>query len=466
MRLKSKTIGITFIIITIANYACHAEQTMSKAEALQLGTEAYIYGYPLVTMDLTKKIMTNVTVPTGSRGPMGRFNNLSRYPTAYYRDVTAPNADTLYSFAWLDLSKEPYILQVPEVKNRYYLMPMLSAWTNVFADPGTRTTGNAAHDFAIVGPFWKGNLPKQLIIIKSPTNLVWILGRTYCDGTPDDYEAVHLIQYKYKLIPLSSYGQLYTPPDGSVDPNIDMKTPVRDQVNALDADHFFKKLAALMQENPPTKEDAPMLAKLAKLGIIPGKQFSINKLQPEAAKMLNQSVKDAQKKIMAQEEKAGTIKNGWMITTKTGNYGTDYLQRAFIAAIGLGANLPQDAIYPTTRVDSTGQKLNGKNHYIIHFAKDGLPPVNAFWSLTMYDKNYYFVPNELNKFTISQRNPLKTNKDGSIDIYIQYDSPGPDKETNWLPAPNDDFILMFRFYWPKEKLITGQWVPPPVKRLY
>lgn len=466
-KINTRNISIFIISIFLFSSTLQAEKAvkLSEVDALKLGTEAYIYGYPLVTMDLTRQVITNVPSPEGSRGPMGRFNNLGEYPNASYHDVTAPNADTLYSMAWLDLSEEPYVLHVPNEKGRYYLMPMLSAWTNVFASPGTRTTGEKEHDFVIVGPNWKGTLPKGLIEIKSPTNMIWILGRTYCTGTPEDYAETHLIQYDYKLTPLSSFGKLYLPPDATIDPNIDMKTPIRDQVNALNADTFFKKLAALMKNNPPAKADAPMLAKLAKLSIIPGKDFDISKLNPEAAKGLNQAVKTGQEKIMAQVKNAGVIKNGWTITTKTGDYGTDYIQRAFIAAVGLGANLPQDAIYPTTSVDNNGQKLNGINHYIIHFAKGETPPVNAFWSLTMYNTNYFFVSNPLNKYTVSPRNKLSENKDGSVDLYIQNDSPGKDKEANWLPAPKDDFILMFRFYWPKEALLKGKWYPPAVKKV-
>lgn len=441
-----------------------ASQKMNEAEAVKLGTEAYIYGYPLITMDLTRHVMTNVQKPEGTRGPMGQFINLREYPTASFRDVTAPNADTLYSAAWLDLQKEPYVLHVPEEHGRYYLMPMLSAWTDVFSVPGKRTTGTSMQNFVISGPNWDGPLPKELTVIKSPTNIVWILGRTYCSGTAEDYKIVHQIQDEYKVIPLSSYGKSYTPPKGKVDASIDMKTPVRDQVNNLDAATYFQRLAMLLKTNPPAKADAPMVAKLAKLGIIPGQNFNINQLNPEAINGLKKAVQAGQEKIIGQSKKAGEIKNGWVFTTKTGQYGQDYLQRAYIAAIGLGANLPQDAIYPTTTIDSSGQKLNGKNNYIIHFAKGNLPPVKGFWSLTMYDDHYFFVDNPLNKYSVNERNGLIKNSDGGIDLYIQNKSPGKDKESNWLPAPIGNFILMFRFYWPDDSIINGQWSLPMVKK--
>ncbi len=414
-------------------------------------------------MDMTRRVMTNVEKPEAMRGPMGQFLNAREYPDAKFKDVTAPNADTLYSSAWLDLSKEPYVLHVPDEKNRYYLIPMLSGWTDVFEVPGKRTTGTKEHNYAITGPNWNGTLPKGITQLKSPTNMVWILGRTYCSGTPEDYKEVHAIQDQYKVVPLSAFGKPYTPPKGTVDPNIDMKTPVRDQVNAMDAAAFFKRLAELMKDNPPAKEDAPMVASLAKLGIVPGQEFDLSKADPIVAKALQKVLRTAQTKIMAHDKDAGVLKNGWTFSLKTGLYGTDYLQRAYVAAIGLGANRPQDAIYPTTLVDAQGKKLNGANKYVIHFAKGEMPPVKGFWSLTMYNDQYFFVDNSLNKYTVSQRNKLVKNKDGSVDLLIQHESPGKDKEANWLPAPEGDFILMFRFYWPKDALLNGKWNPPAVE---
>lgn len=437
---------------------------ISDSEAEEIGTEAYIFGYPLITMDMTKAIMTNVEVPSEMHAPMGQFLNARVYPDASFKDVTAPNADTLYSSAWLDLSKEPYILHVPDEEGRYYLMPMLDGWTDVFASPGTRTTGTKAGDFAVTGPNWKGKLPEGVKELKSPTNLVWILGRTYSTGTPEDYKAVHEIQDKYTLTPLSSWGNPYTPPKGKVDANIDMKTPVRDQVNQLGAEHYFKKLAELLKNNPPSAEDAPILAKLAKIGIVPGKEFDLNKLDFAIASALKRAPKNGLEKIMAHETKAGKNINGWIVTKETGKYGTDYLQRAFVAAIGLGANLPQDAIYPVGKVDRDGNPLNGANRYILHFAKGQTPPVKGFWSLTMYDDQYFFVRNPLNRYSLSPRNNLKYNDDGSLDLYVQNESPGADKEANWLPSPKGNFILMFRFYWPEEAIINETWQPPVIQK--
>lgn len=457
---------VCLMALTFSSVEANASNSaLTQAEALQLGTDVYVYGYPLVTTEMTRRVMTNVESVEGLRAPMGQFVNAREYPNASFRDVTAPNADTLYSSAWINVGAEPYVLQVPDEDGRFYLMPMLSGWTNIFAVPGTRTTGTKAQNFAIVGPNWKGTLPNNVKELKSPTNMVWILGRTYCTGTPEDYKAVHAIQDQYKLMPLSAFGKDYTPPKGKIDPSIDMKTPVRNQVNALSAEAYFNQLSQLLKDNPPAKEDAPMVAKMAKLGIKPGEPFHINQLDDAAQKGLEQSVKAGQEAIQKHYKKAGVDKNGWVYTTKTGTYGTDYLQRAFIAEVGLGANLPQDAIYPSTTVDSKGAKLNGANKYTMHFANGGLPPVKGFWSLTMYDDKYFFTQNALNRYTVSPRDNLKKNEDGSIDLFIQHESPGKEKESNWLPAPQGDFILMLRFYWPEETLIKGTWTPPAVVKV-
>ncbi len=440
-------------------------------EAVPEGIEAYVYGYPLVTMEMTRRIMTNVAEPEGTRAPMGHFARIRSYPNAEFRDVTAPNADTLYTTAWIDVGKEPYVLSLPDANDRYYLFPMLDGWTNVFEVPGKRTTGTGAQKYAITGPGWKGELPEGVTEYKSPTSLVWLLGRIYCTGTPEDYAAVHKMQDEISLVPLSSYGKPYSPPAGKVDPSIDMKTAVREQVNALSVEDYFTLLAKLMVDNPPAEADKPMLEKMAKLGIVPGQPFDGSKLGPVARKAFAEVPKIANEKIMRWLKEgvlAGDMKleHGWAFTTKTGLYGTNYLQRALVTAIGLGANRPQDAVYPTSEGPDVLGSYTGEKKYVMHFEKGQLPPAKGFWSLTMYDKDYFFVNNPLNRYSISARQDLKPNADGSVDLYIQNESPGKDKESNWLPAPKDKFILMMRLYWPQEtppSIIDGSWKIPPVK---
>jgi len=460
------------MIVVIGAWPCarSADRAISvgEPEALQIATEAYIYGYPLVTMEMTRHVMTNVATPDGQHAPMGQFALMREYPTASFRDVTAPNADTLYSVAWLDLSDEPYILSIPDAHGRYYLMPMLDAWTSVFQVPGKRTTGTKAQKYAITGPMWKGTLPAGVTEYKSPTNLVWILGRTYCTGTPEDYKAVHAFQDQLSLVPLSAYGKGYTPPPGRVDPSIDMKTAVRDQVNALDAEAYFKLMVELMKNNPPAPADAPILARMSRIGIVPGQDFDITKLEPATAAALQSVPKLAAEKLKASFTSVGTFVNGWGIMLKTGEYGTDYLDRAFVTAIGLGANRPEDAVYPTSLTTTDGKPYDGTNKYVMHFDKGELPPVRGFWSLTMYNAEFFFVDNPLNRYTLSERNHLKFNVDGSVDLYLQAANPGPDKESNWLPAPEGRFIPMLRLYWPKEtapSILDGTWKPPAVQQV-
>ena len=464
-------IGGAFSTLSLSSLRAEFDGPLARGieggEEFWLATDAYIYGYPLVTMEMTRRVITNVASVAGTRGPMGQFIKLRQYPDASFRDVTAPNADTLYTMAWLDVGKEPWVLSIPDMKDRYFLVPMLDGWTNVFQVPGKRTTGTGAQTYAITGLGWKGTLPPGVREYKSPTSIVWILGRIYCTGTAEDYAAVHALQDQFALVPLSSYGKPYSPPAGTVDPSIDMKTAVREQVNRMDAVSYFNLLAQLMKANPPAAADAPELAKFAKIGLVPGKDFDASKLDADFVKRIPQVAFD---RIMLQFKVGKSIRNvnGWMYDSDAGVYGTDYLNRAFITAIGLGANRVQDAVYPTSLKDADGKAYDGANKYVIHIPKGQLPPVRGFWSVTMYDANYFFVANPINRYSISARQNLKANPDGSIDLYVQNQSPGADKESNWLPAPKDKFILMLRMYWPNEKppsIINGTWKPPACKKV-
>ncbi len=441
-----------------------AESQLTEEEAAKLGVEAVVYGFPLVIVDVTKRVQTNVEEPNhNGHAPINQFSNFLKYPTAAYKDVVRMNVDTLYSFAWLDLSKEPMILSVPDTNYRYYLMPVLNAWTNVFASPGKRTTGTKAGHFAIVGPNWKGELPEGVKELKSPTNTAMIAGRTQANG-PADYEAVNAIQREYKLTPLSAFGKPYTPPKGIVDPNIDTKTPPVEQVGKMDAATFFSTLATLLKSNPPPAADAPALAQLAKIGIVPGQDFDMSKLDAATAKGLEKSVQVALAKLQEAAKKMGKPINGWSVPPMNlANFGTDYGVRAVVALVGLGANLPQDAIYPSAFVDGDGKPLNGTNCYVIHFDKGQMPPVNAFWSITMYNAQSFFVDNPINRYNLAGWMPLKYNDDGSLDLYFQKESPGTEKESNWLPAPEGAFSLTLRMYWPKESALDGSWHPPAVR---
>ena len=465
------TAGLAGAFSTAAWSASRAEGLLAGGieglEDFWLATDAYVFGYPLVTMEMTRRVITNAAKVEGTHGPMGQIIKLRQYPDASFRDVTAPNADTLYTTAFFDVGKEPWVLSLPDMKDRYALFPMLDGWTNVFQVPGKRTTGTNAQTYAITGPGWNGTLPAGVKQYKSPTSLVWLLGRIYCTGTPEDYAAVHALQDQCKLVPLSAWGKDYTPPPGKVDPSIDMKTAVRDQVNRMDAVEYFTLLAQLMKTNPPSAADAEEVARYAAIGLVPGQDFDASKLKADFAKRIPGIAFD---RIMLQFKVGKSIRNinGWMFDSVTGIYGTDYLNRAFVTAIGLGANRIQDAVYPTSQKDEHGSDYTGANKYVMHFPKGQLPPTQGFWSITMYDANYFFVANPINRYSISPRQNLKSNPDGSVELLIQKESPGFDKESNWLPAPDGKFVLMLRMYWPNEtapSIIDGTWTIPPVRKV-
>lgn len=442
---------------------------LSSKEAFDIATEAYIFGYPLVTMDQTRRVMTDVPFPQGLRAPLGQFARTRTYALASSHDVTVPNADMLYTIAWLDVSQEPWVLSLPDTKDRYDLFTMLDGWSTVFAAPGKRTSGTGAQKWAIIGPGWKGKLPPGLKTCKSPTGIVWVLGRIRCTGTPEDYVAVHALQDQCSVVPLSAYGKPYTPTPGVVDPQVDMKTPVREQVNALSIGNFFNRLAYLMKDNPPARADARMVKKMARLGIIPGKPFDMNRFDTAVVQTLESVPQTALGKITDSFKgatKGGdwTYQNGWMLTLKTGTYDDDYTQRALLALIGLGANLPQDLLAATSTVDGSGQPYVGNSSYVMHFAPGQAPAANGFWSLTLYDAKGFFVQNPLGRYTLNARDPLAFNADGSLDLYFQRFPPSVEREANWLPVPEGRFTLMLRFYWPKENLLSGSWTVPPVKK--
>lgn len=461
---------------TAAQLPTAAAQTapISEQEAHAIAVNAYLYFYPLVTMDLTRRQMTNA--PAGKKlgaGPPNMFHSVAEYPSATDKVVVRPNFDTLYSTAWLDLTGEPVVVSVPDTNGRYYLLPVLDMWTDVFASPGWRTTGTGTQHFLVAPAGWRPdlrerfdeelNLPKGTQRIDAPTSHAWIIGRIKTDG-PQDYDAVHQIQAGLKITPLSKWGSS-TLTEVKTDPSVDMTTPPKEQVDAMPADKFFAYAADLLKANRPHLTDGPILARMRKIGIEPGKNFDMAKVSPQLKKALEAAPASAQRLMQWKLPRLARAANHWSMNTETmGVYGNDYLKRAIIAQQGLGANTPQDAIYPLSLGDQEGRPLEGANKYALHFDKATLPPVDAFWSVTLYDQQGYQVANSLNRFAISSWMPLKRAPDGSLTLYVQHESPGKDKEANWLPAPKGPFNLTMRLYAPKSEALTGKWNPPPVTR--
>jgi hypothetical protein len=453
-------LSVAFACVLAFTTTSSQTQDVNLVDAQTIAREAYIYFYPLVLMDVSRKHFTNIEAgKMFARGPMNTFSHARTFPPATFRGATHANFDTLYSVGWLDLTKEPVVISVPDTHGRYYLLQLLDMWTDSFAGIGKRTTGTGPGDFAVVAPGWQGDLPQGLQRINAPTPFVWVIGRTRTDG-PQDYDAVHKVQDGYKMTLLSQWGK---PPQAvtvKVDPSVDMKTPPVKQVEQMTPDAYFAYAAELLKVNGPHLTDQPTLARMTRLGIETGQSFDPDKAGPVIRQALQTAPAAAQKAIVAEWPKVGRAVNGWVMNTDSGVYGANYIKRAAVAMFEIGMNLPEDSIYP----DTAATPLDGHNNYVIHFAKGELPPVDEFWSVTVYDLHGFTVPNPTDRYTLGDRSNLNTNADGSVDIYLQNKSPGSDKESNWLPVPAEPFTLHARLYSPRPAAIDGTWAMPAVTK--
>jgi hypothetical protein len=445
---------------------------MSKLEGLSdeqihdIGLNAYMYLYPLVTMDVTRRQMTNN--PSGEmagHGPINTFVHIREFPSAEFKEVVRPNFDTLYSSAWLDLSDGPIVVSTgPVADGRYYELPMYDMWTDAFAVPGERTSGTNAGQWALVPPGWHGELPEGLPRIDAPTPTVWIIGRTQTNG-PGDYAAVAEIQDGFGLTPLADWGG-----SGSVDrpftrdPSVDMATPPLLQVNSMSAEAFFDEAMRLLAIHPPHMTDWSLVEQMRRIGVVGGSTYS--DLAPKVRSQLDGVPAEGRQTLIEMLPRLAKTVNGWQMNIDTmGVYGNFYVKRAIVAMIGLGANSAEDAIYPVLMADADGEPVSGDHAYVLHFDADDLPPVRAFWSVTMYDSQGFQAANELNRFAIGDRDNLHYNTDGSLDIFVQHTSPGSDHESNWLPAPRGPLGITMRLYAPKAEALLGKWNPPPIQRV-
>jgi hypothetical protein len=466
--LSRAAVGALLLLSSVVFASAAPAGPVTEEEAHDIAMEAYIYTYPLVLMDVTRRVTINVAegVKPGM-GPMNAFHHFRAYPPIDFKEVVRPNFDTLYSIAWLDLTRGPMVVSAPDTNGRYYLLPMLDMWTDVFAVPGKRTSGTKANAFAVVPAGWKGRLPKNVERIDAPTPHVWIIGRTQTNG-PKDYAAVHKVQDGYAVTPLSAWGKRKPKQaKATIDPTVDMKTPPMEQVNKMPAAAYFEYAAELMKTNPPHVTDWSIVARMKRIGLEPGKPFDAGKLSPPVHAALDRGAADGLKLMYAKIPTLARVVNGWQMNTDTmGVYGDYYLKRAIVALVGLGANQPEDAVYPFLMADADGKPLVGENNYVLHFSKDELPPVEAFWSVTMYDEAGFPVANPINRYAIGDRDDLKYGADGSLDLYIQHDSPGESKEANWLPSPaSGKLAVTMRLYAPKPQALDGRWNPPAVQQV-
>ena len=438
---------------------------VSEDEAYSIGLEAYTSAFPMVLMEVTRRVSTNAGIDARPRAPINQFAHMERYPDATFKDVVRPNADTLYSTLWFDVGREPLILTLPNTAGRYHVVPIMDMWTDVFATLGTRTTGNDGGTVALVGPHWQGALPKGMRMVRSPTDMGWIIGRIQTNGAAD-YEHVHRMQKGLNATPLSNQGKpnpaFATP---TADRSIDMNPPV-EQVAKMTPTAFFAQFAETLKRNPPHASDYAVLLRMERIGLVPGQGFDLASADPAVQRGMTRAAADAWQRIVTRRKGLSLTRNKWVaMGNALGVYGNDYLQRAFIGFAGLGALPPEEAIYPMAPLDGDGKPLTGASRYVLHFAKEDLPPADAFWSLTMYGADQFFVANPLDRFAIGDRDRLAFNADGSLDLYIQKDSPGAGKEANWLPAPDGPFTMNLRLYLPRRPATEGSWTPPPVKRV-
>lgn len=431
----------------------------------QTAEDGVVYAYPLLLMEATRALQTAVAAPDEERAPLNRLRLQRGLPDARTTDVAYPNVDALYVSAWLDLAAEPQVLVVPDPGRRFAMLPLLDAWSETFARLDARGSGRRGRAYALVGPGWQGTLPDGVQRVDAPTSMVWLLGRIGVDGRAD-LAAARRLQNGFRLLPLSAWGKRYLPPKRvPVDAAVDTTTSAAARIARMDAAAVFGSLAMLLHDNPPRAADAPLLERLATIGVVPGKPFDPAALPAAQRSAVEAGVRDGLRRI----EEAGSAPkqrsvNGWSYAIEAGHYGTDYRQRAAMAAASLGANAPEDAVYPFARSDAAGQPLDGTHRYVLHFDLSALPPVGAFWSLTAYDAQGRLVANRLGRYALDSRDRLRFNRDGSLDLYLQHAQPPYAKRANWLPLPQGVCAVILRLYAPQPEVLDGRWTLPPIGR--
>jgi hypothetical protein len=441
-------------------------------KAKDIAEAGLIYGLPIV---MNYGVMYEYAVDRNSGQFKAPFNQIKNEPNVYtYKDtaVVTPNSDTPYSLLFMDLRAEPIVLSVPAVDpKRYYSVMLCDANTYNYGYIGSRTTGSEPGDYIVVGPDWKGATPPGIKkVFRSSTQFSAAAYRTQLFN-PDDLDNVRKVQAGYKVQTLSAYlKQPSTAAESAIDfPKIDKE---------LVKTNFFEYLDFALQFAPAQENEKEIRAQLARIGVGPGKTLNFKDLPLEQKLEIGLGMKEGDRKVDEAVANAGKGINGWRISSLAGDsafFNGDWLKRAVAAKAGIYANDAAEATYPFTRTDSDDQTLDGSKHnYTLTFPSGQLPPVNAFWSLTMYDgKTQLLIENPINRYLISSPMlpAMKTSADGSLTIYIQNKSPGADKEANWLPAPDGPIYLMIRLYWPKTEppsilpVGEGTWQPPGVKRV-
>lgn len=441
-------------------------QTPTPTEVRTIAKEATIYGFPLVD---NYRIQYSYFVDRGSPEFKESWNTLvnnARVYTPEDKAIQTPNSDTPYSYVGADLRAEPLVFTVPAVeKGRYYSLQFIDQYTFNFAYVGSRATGNGAGSYLLAGPSWRGEKPKGIkSVIRSETDFAFVLYRTQLFN-PGDIDNVKKIQAGFKVEPLSKFLGTSAP---AAAPAIDFTKPLTPEQERSSLE-FFNVLNFILQFCPTDPSEKALMARFAKIGVGAGKTIDMGSLAPEMRQAMQDGMADAWKAFADYKEKE--LDTGKR--TSADGFGTraflknDYMARMSGAALGIYGNSKAEALYPVYFVDATKQPLTGTNRYTLRFARDQLPPVNAFWSLTMYGlPQSLLYANPIDRYLInsSMLPDLKRDVDGGITIYVQNESPGKDKEANWLPAPKGPFFSVLRLYWPKPEAVTGKWKAPPLQR--
>ncbi len=439
-------------------------QVLTLGELRAIAVDAYVYGYPAVLMDVSRRMsVDDADAPGPAR--LNHFAHQRRLPDHACRDFAYATTDTLYSVACLDLRAEPIVVSIPEMAGRYHLIQLVDAWTNVFAAPGSLSADDAG-DHAVIPPGWSGSLPLGMEPVQSPTRTVWAIGRIHTLGALD-YPSVHALQDRCSLTALSDWqGSPRIVPEPGLSSRISPASLLHgcaDRVARLDARTFFNRLAALLAANPPPPEDFDIVDRLARIGLRPGCLFVPEALGTRAPRVLSEAIRSAQQLISACPRLRGWRVNGWDVHLRIGNCRTDYLLRASIARTRLGLGVPEDSVDVHTEVDAEGQPLDGGRTYQLRFAPGKLPPADVLWSLTAYDAEQFLVSNPIRRYALSGRDPLELDRNGALTITLQRGEPAPERFTNWLPIPDGPFSLILRLYGAGPALFEGTWAPPLVR---
>lgn len=430
---------------------------LTPNEARTIAKEAWLYAYaPLEGYKTMYNQAVNKDFP-GYVGGFNRYRHYTRMNTPADKDIVTPNNDTPYSWAWLDLRAEPIVLSLPAVPApRYYVNQWFDLYTHNFAYTGVRATGRNAGNYLFAGPNWKGPVPKSITkVFRAETDFVGTLTRTQLNGA-DDIAAMQAVQAQFNLTPLSQFAGTPAPKPA---PPVDWPAPDDKKMAGIG---FVPYLNVLLPFMPTVPSEKATMTRFAKIGIGAGKPFDASKLDPAIRAAMEQGVADAEREL---KDKALAVTSSKELFGSRQELGKDYvMQRNLGANVGIYGNTKIEAVYGAYQTGPDGRPLDGTKKWVLRYPAGQLPPVNLFWSLTMYNlPQRLLVENPINRYSIGDRTPgLKMGKDGSLEIYLQNESPGADKESNWLPTPKGPFFMVSRMYGPKQPLIDGTWKDPPL----